>query len=172
MTRRRLHCLPHTIRTRLVSGSPPRVIPYHQCGNIYCCLPPLASPALTSPFTTDEMGPALSTLRPGKLRAGIMCRMSFLLHMTPPPLSPRTLLFPKPVGSGASSYVLETSTLLPIPKPGKDPTLPFTYRPITLLSCVGKLLERPGGHSPILVAGGWPPPERGPVVAFRPARST
>jgi ribonuclease HI len=32
--------------------------------------------------------------------------------------------------------------ILPILKPGKDPTLSTSYRPITLLSCLGKLLER------------------------------
>lgn len=32
--------------------------------------------------------------------------------------------------------------VIPIPKPGKDPTAPTSYRPITLLSAVSKLLER------------------------------
>ena len=32
--------------------------------------------------------------------------------------------------------------VLPILKPGKDPSLPQSYRPITLLSCMGKLMER------------------------------
>lgn len=32
--------------------------------------------------------------------------------------------------------------ILPIPKPGRDPSLPTSYRPITLLSCLGKLMER------------------------------
>jgi ribonuclease HI len=32
--------------------------------------------------------------------------------------------------------------VLPILKPGKDPAIPTSYRPITLLSCLGKLLER------------------------------
>lgn len=32
--------------------------------------------------------------------------------------------------------------VLPIPKPGKDPKLPTSYRPISLLSSLGKVLER------------------------------
>lgn len=32
--------------------------------------------------------------------------------------------------------------VIPIPKPGKDPTAPTSYRPITLLSAVSKLFER------------------------------
>lgn len=36
----------------------------------------------------------------------------------------------------------KTGIICPIPKPGKDPLSPTGYRPITLLSCVGKLMER------------------------------
>lgn len=32
--------------------------------------------------------------------------------------------------------------ICPIPKPGKDPSLISSYRPISMLSCVGKLMER------------------------------
>lgn len=34
------------------------------------------------------------------------------------------------------------AVILPIPKPGKDPTIPSSYRPISLLSNLGKTLER------------------------------
>ena len=34
------------------------------------------------------------------------------------------------------------SNIIPIPKSGKDPTSPASYRPISLLSCVGKIMER------------------------------
>ena len=36
----------------------------------------------------------------------------------------------------------KAGVICPIPKPGKDPSLVASYRPITMLSCVGKLLER------------------------------
>lgn len=36
----------------------------------------------------------------------------------------------------------KTGKVIPIPKPGKDPTVPSSYRPITLLSAVSKLFER------------------------------
>lgn len=36
----------------------------------------------------------------------------------------------------------KTGKVIPILKPGKDPTLPKSYRPITLLSAVSKILER------------------------------
>ena len=34
------------------------------------------------------------------------------------------------------------ATLIPIPKPGKDPAEPNNYRPIALTSCLCKTLER------------------------------
>jgi hypothetical protein len=36
----------------------------------------------------------------------------------------------------------KSSQIVPIPKPGKDPASVAAYRPISLLSCVGKLMER------------------------------
>lgn len=36
----------------------------------------------------------------------------------------------------------KTAKVIPIPKPGKDLKLPSSYRPISLLSCLGKLLEK------------------------------
>ena len=34
------------------------------------------------------------------------------------------------------------ATIIPIPKPGKDPAEPNSYRPIALISCLCKTLER------------------------------
>ena len=38
------------------------------------------------------------------------------------------------------------ANICPIPKPGRDSTKPTNYRPISLLSCVGKLMERILSH--------------------------
>ncbi|KAG0726450.1 hypothetical protein GWK47_036523 [Chionoecetes opilio] len=126
-------------------------------------------PALTSPFTTDEMDRALSTLNQGKLRGRDNVPYEFLLHMTPPLKGHGTLPLQHQLASGRLSYVLEILPLLPIPKPGKDPTLPSTYALSLSPSCVGKLPERlvatrlswwlEDGH---LLRGG-------PVVASGPA---
>jgi len=35
-----------------------------------------------------------------------------------------------------------TSTVIPIPKPAKDPSDPNNYRPIALTSCLCKVMER------------------------------
>ena len=37
---------------------------------------------------------------------------------------------------------LTYATIIPIPKPGKDPAEPNNYRPIALTSCLCKILER------------------------------
>ena len=44
--------------------------------------------------------------------------------------------------SGTVPQEWKNGVTCPIPKPGKDPTLVSGYRPITMLSCVGKLMER------------------------------
>lgn len=44
--------------------------------------------------------------------------------------------------SGALPIEWKQGTTCPIPKPGKDATLVTSYRPITMLSCIGKLMEK------------------------------
>ena len=43
---------------------------------------------------------------------------------------------------GVVPAVLKEAVIIPVPKKGKDKKNPRSYRPISLLSCVGKLLER------------------------------
>ena len=44
--------------------------------------------------------------------------------------------------TGKFPDVLQYATIIPIPKPGKDPEEPNKYRPIALASCLCKTLER------------------------------
>lgn len=44
--------------------------------------------------------------------------------------------------SGQIPEKWKTGITCAIPKPGKDPTLVASYRPITMLSCIGKIMER------------------------------
>ena len=43
---------------------------------------------------------------------------------------------------GVVPAVWKEAIVIPVPKKGKDKKNPCSYRPISLLSCVGKLLER------------------------------
>ena len=51
-------------------------------------------------------------------------------------------LFNTSLASGRIPAEWKNGIISSIPKPGKDPTLISSYRPITLLSCIGKLMER------------------------------
>ena len=44
--------------------------------------------------------------------------------------------------TGKFSVDWQYATIIPIPKPGKDPAEPNNYRPIALTSCLCKTLER------------------------------
>jgi ribonuclease HI len=51
-------------------------------------------------------------------------------------------LFNEIWGSGNIPLLWREAFIIPIAKPGKDPSDPLNYRPISLTSCMGKLLEK------------------------------
>jgi hypothetical protein len=51
-------------------------------------------------------------------------------------------IFNKIWESGEVSVIWKEATIIPIPKPNKDPTKPSNYRPISLTSCLCKTMER------------------------------
>jgi hypothetical protein len=65
---------------------------------------------------------------------------------------------------------METARVVPILNPGKEPTLPSSYRPISLLHTVGKLSEKI-----LLTRVPWEVNERGLLrdkqFGFRPKHS-
>lgn len=44
--------------------------------------------------------------------------------------------------TGYFPLLWKSAKIIAIPKPGKDPTLPSSHKPISLLSCVGKIFEK------------------------------
>ncbi|KAK2717266.1 hypothetical protein QYM36_007404 [Artemia franciscana] len=52
-------------------------------------------------------------------------------------------LFNKSLNEGAVPQIWKHAIIHPILKPGKDPKDPASYSPVSLLSCLAKLLERP-----------------------------
>ena len=111
--------------------------------------PPLPNATDTVPIrpivTPDDVASALKAVRPWKA-PGIDGLPSGLLKACGPPLF--TALALLATASFASSYYplrFRTATVVVLRKPGKTPeqrTTPGGWRPISLLSTVGKLLER------------------------------
>ena len=53
-----------------------------------------------------------------------------------------TMLFNKSIIRGEVPQKWNITSVVSISKPGKDPSVPYNYRPISLLSVVSKILER------------------------------
>ncbi|XP_045104412.1 uncharacterized protein LOC123499945 [Portunus trituberculatus] len=101
-----------------------------------------ALPSLAQPFKSHELSSALATLKPGKAPGLDKVPYDFICLLTPPLRACLLQLYNSSWQSGQFPSTWKPAILIPILKPGKDPTLPSAYRPVTLLSCIGKLLER------------------------------
>ncbi len=95
----------------------------------------------SQPFTMVELDLAIQALKntaPGHDQV-----MNIFLKKLPPPVKSELLdLFNNCWSSGTVPESWKQGITCPILKPGKDPTLLASYRPITLLPCIGKLMER------------------------------
>lgn len=65
-----------------------------------------------------------------------------LKHLGPFALDALTALYNRSVSNNCIPTRWKVASVIPILKPGKDPTSPSSYRPISLLSNVSKILER------------------------------
>lgn len=65
-----------------------------------------------------------------------------LKHLPPTALQLLTQIFNSILSTGHYPSTWKTTKITMIPKPGKDPSNPLSYRPISLISTTGKLLER------------------------------
>ena len=63
-------------------------------------------------------------------------------NLPPPIISSLTAIFNASLASGYFPKAFKTSNIILIEKPEKDPHLPENYRPISLLSIIGKTFER------------------------------
>lgn len=124
-------------------GVPPSLHPpadLHRAASIAIASPGI--PNLAQPFTRQELDVALSKLKAGKAAGKDNIPYDFLTHLTSPIQDCLLLLYNSSWETRRYPNCWKPSVLIPIPKPGKDPTLPSSYRPIALLSCIGKLMER------------------------------
>lgn len=96
---------------------------------------------LTTPFQADEVKRALQTVKrraPGP--DGIT--HSALRALPPPTIEAITHLFNASLACGYLPRTFKTADIRLLPKPNKSKTDPSNYRPISLLSLLGKILER------------------------------
>ena len=93
-------------------------------------------------FQLQELRRAISSLNPASAMGSDLIHNLFLIHLP-------TSLYKVLLDAINDSWIKgllpsdhKISTLLPILKPGKDPKKVCSYRPIALLSCLGKLIEK------------------------------
>ena len=100
------------------------------------------SPCMTDSLTMQELQAALKKLKKKKSPGADGITNEMLKHLGPQ--AKRTLLqiFNLSWHSGKFPSKWKEAHIRPILKKGKDKSKPDSYRPISLLSCTGKLLER------------------------------
>ena len=111
-------------------------IPDHETPVSRCPIGP--PPRVTPGDLTDHIRRLNNRKSPGPDQ--VSHSMLKILHQVHPRVLPE--LFTSCLALGYFPCSWRTGRVVFIPKPGKDPTLASSYRPITLLSTVGKMLER------------------------------
>ena len=99
-------------------------------------------PCMTECLTLWELEEALKKIKQKKAPGPDGITNEMLKHLGPG--AKRTLLriYNQSWSTGTVPTIWKEAVIRPIPKKGKDKRDPSSYRPISLLSCVGKLLER------------------------------
>lgn len=93
------------------------------------------------PFTAHELSRALHSLKKSS-PGGDGVHNYFLMALSDAQCDQLLAIFDQSFQRGVLPAHWKEGIVLPILKPGKDPSLPASYRPITLLACMGKLMER------------------------------
>uniref|UniRef100_A0A1B0CBY7 Reverse transcriptase domain-containing protein n=1 Tax=Lutzomyia longipalpis TaxID=7200 RepID=A0A1B0CBY7_LUTLO len=96
---------------------------------------------LNANFSLCELNSALSKVK-GKSTGSDQISYSLLKNL---PLNERKnllSLYNEVFSEGQLPELWKNAVVVPILKPGKDPLQPVSYRPISLLSCLGKVMEK------------------------------
>ena len=98
--------------------------------------------ALPPAFTAEELFTALRAVKLGTAPGYDNMHPEFLKHLGPKGLAWLAVFFTRVVNEKRLPKAWRRAKVIALPKPGKDPQLPSSYRPISLLSVSFKLLER------------------------------
>ena len=93
-------------------------------------------------FDIIKVKKVIASLRTDKAYGEDKVHNHLLKHLPDNAIYLMVLLFEKSVNSGIVPKAWKHAIISVIPKPNKDPTKTRSYRPISLLSCLGKVLER------------------------------
>ena len=97
---------------------------------------------MKKPFTLDEMEAAKAALKLKRSPGPDKITNEMLLHLGPKANSKLLQIFNNSWKTGNIPQSWREATMIPILKKGKNKKDVNSYRPISLLSCTGKLLER------------------------------
>ena len=97
---------------------------------------------LNSTLKISELNSAIRSLKPKKAPGPDGVSNDMLKHLGPMARKMLLEIFNRSWNKGLVPEVWKTAYLVPVLKKGKDKTNPSSYRLISLLSCVGKLMER------------------------------
>ena len=97
---------------------------------------------MTDPFSTKELKDALKKMKTKKAPGPDRITREMLKHLGACSRAVLLKIFNHSWIKGVVPAVWKEAIVIPVPKKGKDKKNPRSYRPISLLSCVGKLLER------------------------------
>ena len=97
---------------------------------------------MNSPYNMEELKTALSCLSLKKAPGPDQITNEMLMNMGPQAKKKLLQLINDSWRTGIVPEIWKEATILPIHKKGKDKKKATSYRPISLTSCVGKLMER------------------------------
>lgn len=97
---------------------------------------------MNKPFSSNELDEALSTLKLKKSPGPDQITNEMLLHLGPQAKKKLLQLYNESWKTGVVPQTWRDAVMIPVHKRGKDRTKPESYRPISLISCPGKLMER------------------------------
>jgi len=101
-----------------------------------------ASSAPPPTFTAEDLTSALKAVKLGTAPGYDNIHPEFLKHLGPKGLAWLAAFFTRVANEKRMPKAWRRAKVIALAKPGKDPQLPSSYRPISLLSVCFKLLER------------------------------